>query len=188
MSKITHARRISALGPGGLTRDRAGFDVRDVHPTHYSRLCPIETPEGPNIGLINTLAVLARVNDYGFLEAPFKVVKDGKITDEIAYLSAIEEGNYRIASASVPVNAGKITGEFVPCRFQRDIDLAEPTQIDFVDVSSKQIVSVAASLIPFLEHDDANRALMGSNMQRQAVPTCVHKSRGWNRHGVCCGQ
>jgi len=176
LSKITHARRISALGPGGLTRDRAGFDVRDVHPTHYSRLCPIETPEGPNIGLINTLAVLARVNDYGFLEAPFKVVKDGRITDEIAYLSAIEEGNYRIASASVPVNAGKITGEFVPCRFQRDIDLAEPTQIDFVDVSSKQIVSVAASLIPFLEHDDANRALMGSNMQRQAVPTlCAQK-------------
>jgi len=176
LAKITHARRISALGPGGLTRDRAGFDVRDVHPTHYSRLCPIETPEGPNIGLINTLAVLARVNYYGFLEAPFRVVKDGVITDEVEYLSAIEEGTYRVATASVPIADGKIVGDYVPCRYQRDIDLASPMQIDYIDVSPKQIVSVAASLIPFLEHDDANRALMGSNMQRQAVPTlCAQK-------------
>jgi len=172
LSEVTHKRRISALGPGGLTRERAGFEVRDVHPTHYGRVCPIETPEGPNIGLINSLAVYARANSYGFLESPYRKVVDGKITDEIVYLSAIDEGEYVIAQANVNINAkGELLDELVSCRHQNEFTLSPRDKVDLVDVSPKQIVSVAASLIPFLEHDDANRALMGSNMQRQAVPT-----------------
>lgn len=172
LSEVTHKRRISALGPGGLTRERAGFEVRDVHPTHYGRVCPIETPEGPNIGLINSLAVYARANPYGFLESPYRKIVDGKITDEIVYLSAIDEGEYVIAQANVNINEkGELLDELVSCRHQNEFTLAPREKVDFVDVSPKQIVSVAASLIPFLEHDDANRALMGSNMQRQAVPT-----------------
>jgi len=172
LSEVTHKRRISALGPGGLTRERAGFEVRDVHPTHYGRVCPIETPEGPNIGLINSLAVYARANQYGFLESPYRKVVDGQITDEIVYLSAIDEGEYVIAQANVAANdKGELLDDLVSCRHQNEFTLAPREKVDFVDVSAKQIVSVAASLIPFLEHDDANRALMGSNMQRQAVPT-----------------
>ena len=172
LSEITHKRRVSALGPGGLARERAGFEVRDVHPTHYGRVCPIETPEGPNIGLINSLAVYSRTNEYGFLETPYRKVVNGKVTDEIHYLSAIEEGRYVIAQANTGMDAkGKLTDELVSCRHQNEFTLSTPDKIEYVDVSSKQIVSVAASLIPFLEHDDANRALMGSNMQRQAVPT-----------------
>jgi len=172
LSQITHKRRVSALGPGGLTRERAGFEVRDVHHTHYGRICPIETPEGPNIGLINSLAVYAKVNDYGFLESPFRKVVKGKITSEICYLSAIEEGGFYIAKSDITIDAdGKILDELVPCRHRREFTLATTDKIDYIDVSSRQIVSVAASLIPFLEHNDANRALMGSNMQRQAVPT-----------------
>jgi len=172
LSEVTHKRRVSALGPGGLTRERAGFEVRDVHPTHYGRVCPIETPEGPNIGLINSLAVYARTNDYGFLETPYRRVADGKVTDQIDYLSAIEEGQYVIAQANASLDAkGRFTDELISCRTQNEFTLSAPDKIDFMDVSPKQIVSVAASLIPFLEHDDANRALMGSNMQRQAVPT-----------------
>jgi DNA-directed RNA polymerase subunit beta len=172
LSEVTHKRRISALGPGGLTRERAGFEVRDVHPTHYGRVCPIETPEGPNIGLINSLAVYARANSYGFLESPYRKVVDGKITDEIVYLSAIDEGEYVIAQANVNINAkGELLDDLVSCRHQNEFTLSPRDKVDLVDVSPKQIVSVAASLIPFLEHDDANRALMGSNMQRQAVPT-----------------
>ncbi len=172
LSEITHKRRVSALGPGGLARERAGFEVRDVHPTHYGRVCPIETPEGPNIGLINSLAVYARTNEYGFLETPYRVVKNGKVTDEIHYLSAIEEGRYTIAQANAELGAGgKLVDELVTCRHQNEFTLSTPDKIEYMDVSPKQIVSVAASLIPFLEHDDANRALMGSNMQRQAVPT-----------------
>jgi DNA-directed RNA polymerase subunit beta len=172
LSEVTHKRRVSALGPGGLARERAGFEVRDVHPTHYGRVCPIETPEGPNIGLINSLAVYARTNDYGFLETPYRVVKDGLVTDEIDYLSAIEEGRYVIAQASAAVDdKGHLFEELIPCRFQNETMLTGPEKIQYMDVSPKQIVSVAASMIPFLEHDDANRALMGSNMQRQAVPT-----------------
>ncbi len=172
LSEITHKRRVSALGPGGLARERAGFEVRDVHPTHYGRVCPIETPEGPNIGLINSLAIYSRTNDYGFLETPYRKVVKGKVTDEIQYLSAIEEGRYVIAQAnSGMVAKGKLIDELVSCRHQNEFTLSTPDKIEYVDVSSKQIVSVAASLIPFLEHDDANRALMGSNMQRQAVPT-----------------
>ncbi len=171
LSEITHKRRLSALGPGGLTRERAGFEVRDVHPTHYGRICPIETPEGPNIGLINSLATFARVNQYGFIESPYRKVADGKFTDEIIYLSAMDEGRYNIAQANVPVDAeGRITEELTTCRKAGDVILLRPEQIDLVDVSPKQLVSVAAALIPFLENDDANRALMGSNMQRQAVP------------------
>ncbi|MFH1334715.1 MAG: DNA-directed RNA polymerase subunit beta [Pseudomonadota bacterium] len=171
LSEITHKRRISALGPGGLSRERAGFEVRDVHPTHYGRVCPIETPEGPNIGLINSLAVYARCNHYGFLETPCRRVVDGKVTDEIQYLSAIEEGGYVIAQAHVTLDAkGKITDSLVSCRYQNETMLTTPDKVQFMDVSPQQIVSVAAALIPFLEHDDANRALMGSNMQRQAVP------------------
>jgi DNA-directed RNA polymerase subunit beta len=171
LSEITHKRRLSALGPGGLTRERAGFEVRDVHPTHYGRICPIETPEGPNIGLINSLATFARVNQYGFIESPYRKVADGKFTDEIIYLSAMDEGRYNIAQANVPVDAeGRITDELTTCRKAGDVILLRPEQIDLVDVSPKQLVSVAAALIPFLENDDANRALMGSNMQRQAVP------------------
>lgn len=172
LSEVTHKRRVSALGPGGLTRERAGFEVRDVHPTHYGRVCPIETPEGPNIGLINSLAVYARTNEYGFLETPYRKVVDGKVTDEVQYLSAIEEGNYYIAQASVTVNEQRqLTDDLVLCRYQNESMLTMVDKVQFMDVSPKQIVSVAASLIPFLEHDDANRALMGSNMQRQAVPT-----------------
>ncbi|HIP53404.1 MAG TPA: DNA-directed RNA polymerase subunit beta, partial [Chromatiales bacterium] len=172
LSEVTHKRRVSALGPGGLARERAGFEVRDVHPTHYGRVCPIETPEGPNIGLINSLAVYARTNRYGFLETPYRKVVNGKVTDQIDYLSAIEEGRFVIAQANATVDAkGKLTDELVSCRHQNEFSLYTPDKIDYIDVSPKQIVSVAASLIPFLEHDDANRALMGSNMQRQAVPT-----------------
>ncbi|MBI1424960.1 MAG: DNA-directed RNA polymerase subunit beta [Gammaproteobacteria bacterium] len=172
LSEVTHKRRISALGPGGLTRERAGFEVRDVHPTHYGRVCPIETPEGPNIGLINSLAVYARANDYGFLETPYRKVVNAKVTDEIEFLTAIDEGEYVIAQANATVDSkGKLIDDLVPCRHQNEFTLSTPDQIEYMDVSPKQIVSVAASLIPFLEHDDANRALMGSNMQRQAVPT-----------------
>ena len=172
LSEITHKRRVSALGPGGLARERAGFEVRDVHPTHYGRVCPIETPEGPNIGLINSLAVYSRTNRYGFLETPYRVVKNGKVTNEIHYLSAIEEGRYVIAQASAATDGkGQLTEELISCRHLNEFTLSTPDKIEFMDVSPKQIVSVAAALIPFLEHDDANRALMGSNMQRQAVPT-----------------
>jgi DNA-directed RNA polymerase subunit beta len=171
LSEITHKRRVSALGPGGLTRERAGFEVRDVHPTHYGRVCPIETPEGPNIGLINSLAIYARTNDYGFLETPYRKVKDGKVSDEIHYLSAIEEGKYVIAQANAALDKnGKFTDELVSCRHHNEFALSGPDRIEYMDVAPAQAVSVAASLIPFLEHDDANRALMGSNMQRQAVP------------------
>ncbi len=172
LSEVTHKRRVSALGPGGLTRERAGFEVRDVHPTHYGRVCPIETPEGPNIGLINSLAVFARTNDYGFLETPYVKVENSKITTDVVYLSAIEERLYVIAQANAEVDKnGRLTDELVNCRHQNEFSLATPDQVQYIDVAPSQIVSVAASLIPFLEHDDANRALMGSNMQRQAVPT-----------------
>jgi len=172
LSEVTHKRRISALGPGGLTRERAGFEVRDVHPTHYGRLCPIETPEGPNIGLINSLATFARTNDYGFLETPYRKVVDGKPTDQVEYLSAIEEGSFVIAQASASIDeSGSLNEEMIPCRHKGESTFMSPADIDYMDVSPQQIISVAASLIPFLEHDDANRALMGSNMQRQAVPT-----------------
>ncbi|MDR3221519.1 MAG: DNA-directed RNA polymerase subunit beta [Candidatus Accumulibacter sp.] len=171
LSEITHKRRVSALGPGGLTRERAGFEVRDVHPTHYGRVCPIETPEGPNIGLINSLALFARTNDYGFLETAYRKVIDGKVTDQIEYLSAIEEGNYIVAQANAALGAdGELLDELVTCREKGETILAEPLRVHYMDVAPGQIVSVAASLIPFLEHDDANRALMGANMQRQAVP------------------
>ncbi|MBA2654040.1 MAG: DNA-directed RNA polymerase subunit beta [Gammaproteobacteria bacterium] len=172
LSEITHKRRVSALGPGGLTRERAGFEVRDVHPTHYGRVCPIETPEGPNIGLINSLAMFARTNEYGFLESPYRKVINGKITEEFDYLSAIEEGDYYIAQANTVIDDNDmLIDELVSCRYKGEFTLSTPDKIDYMDVSPRQIVSVAASLIPFLEHDDANRALMGSNMQRQAVPT-----------------
>ena len=172
LSEVTHKRRVSALGPGGLTRERAGFEVRDVHPTHYGRVCPIETPEGPNIGLINSLSVYARTNEYGFLETPYRKVGSGKVTNQIDYLSAIEEGKYVIAQANANLDAkGAFVDDLVSCRHQNEFALYPVDKIDYMDVSPKQIVSVAASLIPFLEHDDANRALMGSNMQRQAVPT-----------------
>ncbi|MFP6682964.1 MAG: DNA-directed RNA polymerase subunit beta, partial [Gammaproteobacteria bacterium] len=172
LSEVTHKRRVSALGPGGLTRERAGFEVRDVHPTHYGRVCPIETPEGPNIGLINSLAVYARTNKYGFLETPYRRVIDRQVTADVEYLSAIEEGQYVIAQANASIDEhGKLTDSLVSCRFQNEFTLAGPDRVQFMDVSPRQIVSVAAALIPFLEHDDANRALMGSNMQRQAVPT-----------------
>ena len=172
LSEVTHKRRVSALGQGGLTRERAGFEVRDVHPTHYGRVCPIETPEGPNIGLINSLAVYARTNEYGFLETPYRKVVDGCVTDRVEYLSAIEEGQYMIAQANATVDSeGRLTDLLISCRHNEEFTLSTPDKVQYMDVSPKQIVSVAASLIPFLEHDDANRALMGSNMQRQAVPT-----------------
>ena len=172
LSEVTHKRRVSALGPGGLTRERAGFEVRDVHPTHYGRVCPIETPEGPNIGLINSLAVYARTNEYGFLETPYRKVVKGKATMDIEYLSAIEESQYMVAQANADLDKnGKFLEDFVPVRFKNETTLASPADVSYMDVSPRQIVSVAAALIPFLEHDDANRALMGSNMQRQAVPT-----------------
>ncbi len=172
LSEVTHKRRVSALGPGGLTRERAGFEVRDVHTTHYGRVCPIETPEGPNIGLINSLSVYARTNQYGFLETPYRRVENSRVTDTIDYLSAIEEGEFAIARADAKIDAkGMLHDELVSCRMQSEFTLMNRERINYMDVSPKQIVSVAASLIPFLEHDDANRALMGSNMQRQAVPT-----------------
>jgi DNA-directed RNA polymerase subunit beta len=174
LSEVTHKRRVSALGPGGLTRERAGFEVRDVHPTHYGRVCPIETPEGPNIGLINSLAVYARTNDYGFLETPYRKVINGKVTNDVEYLSAIVEGDFVIAQANATLDSnGKFVDDFIPCRHLGEFTLKEPSEVTYMDVSPKQIVSVAASLVPFLEHDDANRALMGSNMQRQAVPTLI---------------
>ncbi|WOJ91427.1 DNA-directed RNA polymerase subunit beta [Methylocapsa polymorpha] len=171
LSEITHKRRLSALGPGGLTRERAGFEVRDVHPTHYGRICPIETPEGPNIGLINSLATFARVNKYGFIEAPYRRIKDTRVTDEVVYLSAMEEGKYYVAQANAPIDENKtLVEDLVVCRHSGDVVMVPRERVDFMDVSPKQLVSVAAALIPFLENDDANRALMGSNMQRQAVP------------------
>ena len=172
LSEVTHKRRISALGPGGLTRERAGFEVRDVHNTHYGRVCPIETPEGPNIGLINSLATYARTNEYGFLESPYRKVNNGVVTDEIIYVSAIEEADYVIAQASVPTDEeGRLQGDLISVRHKNDTTVMSPDNVTLMDVSARQVVSIAASLIPFLEHDDANRALMGSNMQRQAVPT-----------------
>src|SRR5881628_2624976 len=171
LSEITHKRRLSALGPGGLTRERAGFEVRDVHPTHYGRICPIETPEGPNIGLINSLASFSRVNKYGFIETPYRKVVDGKVTDEVVYLSAMEEAKHTIAQANAEINKdGTFGEEIISARRNGEFLIAPREQITLMDVSPKQLVSVAASLIPFLENDDANRALMGSNMQRQAVP------------------
>jgi DNA-directed RNA polymerase subunit beta len=171
LSEITHKRRLSALGPGGLTRERAGFEVRDVHPTHYGRICPIETPEGPNIGLINSLATFARVNQYGFIESPYRKVVGGKVSAEVIYMSAMEEAKYTIAQANAELDkSGKFVSDLVQCRKGGENLIAPVDQIEYADVSPKQIVSVAASLIPFLENDDANRALMGSNMQRQAVP------------------
>jgi DNA-directed RNA polymerase subunit beta len=171
LSEITHKRRLSALGPGGLTRERAGFEVRDVHPSHYGRICPIETPEGPNIGLINSLATYARVNQYGFIESPYRKVENGRLTDEVAYLSAMEEGKYTIAQANAEIDKkGYLIGALVSCRRNGEFIMSPADQIEYIDVSPKQLVSVAAALIPFLENDDANRALMGSNMQRQAVP------------------
>ena len=171
LSEITHKRRLSALGPGGLSRERAGFEVRDVHPTHYGRICPIETPEGPNIGLINSLSTFARVNKYGFIESPYRKVVDGQVTDEVVYLSAMEESRFTVAQANSSLDdKGKFVNEFVSCRQNGENVMSPPDQIDLIDVSPKQVVSVAASLIPFLENDDANRALMGSNMMRQAVP------------------
>jgi len=172
LSEVTHKRRVSALGPGGLSRERAGFEVRDVHPTHYGRICPIETPEGPNIGLINSLSSYARTNQYGFLETPYRRVENGQPTDTVDYLSAIEEGNYVIAQANAQVDeSGNLASDLISCRHRGESIMASPDQVEYMDVSPKQIVSVAASLLPFLEHDDTSRALMGANMQRQAVPT-----------------
>ncbi|MEX0451977.1 DNA-directed RNA polymerase subunit beta [Spiribacter sp. 218] len=172
LSEVTHKRRVSALGPGGLTRERAGFEVRDVHPTHYGRVCPIETPEGPNIGLISSLACYARLNSYGFLETPYRRVEDGRVTDQVEYLSAIEESRYIIAQANARVDEnGHLVDSLISIRHQNEFGMSSPDKVQYMDVSPKQIVSVAASMVPFLEHDDANRALMGSNMQRQAVPT-----------------
>ena len=172
LSEVTHKRRVSALGPGGLTRERAGFEVRDVHPTHYGRVCTIETPEGPNIGLINSLAVYARTNEYGFLETPYRKVDNSKVTNKVEFLSAIDEGEYVIAQANSPLNKdGTFSEEYVSCRFRGESELRPASEINYMDVSPMQTVSVAAALVPFLEHDDANRALMGANMQRQAVPT-----------------
>ena len=171
MSEVTHKRRLSALGPGGLTRERAGFEVRDVHPTHYGRMCPIETPEGQNIGLINSLATFARVNKYGFIETPYRKVIDNKVTDEVVYMSATEEMRHTVAQANAGQDAeGRFTEDLISSRKAGEFMLNPPDAMDLIDVSPKQLVSVAASLIPFLENDDANRALMGSNMQRQAVP------------------
>ena len=183
LSEITHKRRVSALGPGGLTRERAGFEVRDVHPTHYGRVCPIETPEGPNIGLINSLALFARTNQYGFMETPYRKVENSKVTDQIDFLSAIEEGNFVIAQANADLDKGKLKEGLVSCRHRNEFMLATPDRVEYMDVAPSQIVSVAASLIPFLEHDDANRALMGSNMQRQAVP-CLRPEKALVGTGI----
>ena len=184
LSEITHKRRVSALGPGGLTRERAGFEVRDVHPTHYGRVCPIETPEGPNIGLINSLALYARTNEYGFMETPYRKVENSHVTNEIEYLSAIEEGKYVVAQANAQLDKkGKLSDALVSCRFKGEFELKEPPEVQYMDVAPSQIVSVAASLIPFLEHDDANRALMGANMQRQAVP-CLRPEKAFVGTGI----
>jgi DNA-directed RNA polymerase subunit beta len=184
LSEITHKRRVSALGPGGLTRERAGFEVRDVHPTHYGRVCPIETPEGPNIGLINSLALYARTNEFGFMETPYRKVTDGHVTNEIEFLSAIEEGKYVVAQANAQLDKkGRLVDELVSCRFKGEFELKEPSEVQYMDVAPGQIVSVAASLIPFLEHDDANRALMGANMQRQAVP-CLRPEKALVGTGI----
>jgi DNA-directed RNA polymerase subunit beta len=184
LSEITHKRRVSALGPGGLTRERAGFEVRDVHPTHYGRVCPIETPEGPNIGLINSLAIYAQTNEYGFLETPYRKVVDGKVTDQIEYLSAIEEGRYVVAQANATLDeTGTLIDELVTCRHHGETTVSTPDRIQYMDIAPSQIVSVAASLIPFLEHDDANRALMGANMQRQAVP-CLRPEKPFVGTGI----
>ncbi|MFM8270154.1 MAG: DNA-directed RNA polymerase subunit beta, partial [Pseudomonadota bacterium] len=170
LSEVTHKRRLSALGPGGLTRERAGFEVRDVHATHYGRICPIETPEGPNIGLISSLSTYGRVNEYGFIETPYRQLTDGKVTEEVTFFSALEEENHTIASAKVPLSSGKIGPDFVSARKQGEVVLVRKEDVDLMDVAPNQLVSIAASLVPFLENDDANRALMGANMQRQAVP------------------
>src|SRR3990172_6053199 len=184
LSEITHKRRISALGPGGLTRERAGFEVRDVHPTHYGRVCPIETPEGPNIGLINSLALYARTNEYGFIETPYRKVSKSKVADEVDYLSAIEEGKFTIAQANAELDKkGHFTNDIVSARHHNEFVLAEPGNLEYMDVSPSQVVSVAASLIPFLEHDDENRALMGANMQRQAVP-CLRAEKSLVGTGI----
>jgi len=171
LAEMTHKRRVSALGPGGLSRERAGFEVRDVHYSHYGRVCPIETPEGPNIGLIASLSTYARINEFGFIETPYLKVENGKLTKKVEYLSADVEDNYYIAQANSKVDAqGRFTEDMVFCRYKSDFPKIGPKQVQYIDVSPTQLVSVAASIIPFLEHDDANRALMGSNMQRQAVP------------------
>ncbi|MDP3287840.1 MAG: DNA-directed RNA polymerase subunit beta, partial [Methyloversatilis sp.] len=184
LSEITHKRRVSALGPGGLTRERAGFEVRDVHPTHYGRVCPIETPEGPNIGLINSLALYARTNKYGFLETPYRRVDGSHVTEQIDFLSAIEEGKYVIAQANASLDKkGGLSDELVSCRHKGEFMLSTPDQVQYMDIAPGQIVSVAASLIPFLEHDDANRALMGANMQRQAVP-CLRPEKAFVGTGI----
>ena len=173
LSEITHKRRLSALGPGGLTRERAGFEVRDVHPTHYGRICPIETPEGPNIGLINSLATFARVNQYGFIESPYRRVENGKVTDEVVYMSAMEEARYTIAQANSELDdKGGFVNDLVSCRQAGENLMATPDQIEYIDVSPKQMVSVAASLIPFLENDDANRALDGIKHDASGCATC----------------
>ncbi|MEN9911820.1 MAG: hypothetical protein RI956_264 [Pseudomonadota bacterium] len=184
LSEITHKRRVSALGPGGLTRERAGFEVRDVHPTHYGRVCPIETPEGPNIGLINSMALYARLNEYGFLETPYRKVENTQITDQVDYLSAIEEGTFAIAQANAGLDKnGKMIDELVACRKAGETMLMQPSEVQYIDIAPSQIVSVAASLVPFLEHDDANRALMGANMQRQAVP-CLRPEKPFVGTGI----
>ena len=171
LAELTHKRRLSALGPGGLHRKRAGFEVRDVHHTHYGRLCPIETPEGPNIGLITSLACYAQVNEYGLIESPYRKVEGGKVTEQVDYLTADKEDEHVVAQANAPLDkSGRFSSDLIACRYRGDFPLKEPKEIDYMDISPMQVVSVSASLVPFLEHDDANRALMGSNMQRQAVP------------------
>jgi DNA-directed RNA polymerase subunit beta len=189
LSEITHKRRVSALGPGGLTRERAGFEVRDVHPTHYGRICPIETPEGPNIGLINSLATHAKINRYGFIETPYRKVIDGQVTNEVRYISAMEEGRYTIAQANAELDKdNKFVGELIPVRRAGDIGLARPTDIELMDVSPKQLVSVAAALIPFLENDDANRALMGLKHAASGGAIIARRSANCrHRYGSACG-
>src|SRR5207248_1443460 len=177
LAELTHKRRLSALGPGGLSRDRAGFEVRDVHPSHYGWICPIETPEGPNIGLISSMSTFARINEFGFIETPYRKVTNGRVTDEVEYLTGDREENYLVAQANAPIDGrGHFTGEKVSVRYRGDFLEVEPSKVHYMDVSPKQLVSVAAGLIPFLEHDDANRALMGSNMQRQGVPLIVSEA------------
>src|SRR5207237_1371365 len=177
LAELTHKRRLSALGPGGLSRDRAGFEVRDVHPSHYGRICPIETPEGPNIGLISSMSTFARINEFGFIETPYRKVENGRVTDQIDYLTGDREENFLVAQANAPIDErGQFTGEKVSVRYRGDFLEVDPSKVHYMDVSPKQLVSVAAGLIPFLEHDDANRALMGSNMQRQGVPLIVSEA------------
>src|SRR5678816_2870566 len=177
LAELTHKRRLSALGPGGLSRDRAGFEVRDVHPSHYGRICPIETPEGPNIGLISSMSTYARINDFGFIETPYRKVENGRVTDKIDYLTGDREENYLVAQANAVLDEkGHFTTDKVSVRYRGDFLEVEPSKVHYMDISPKQLVSVAAGLIPFLEHDDANRALMGSNMQRQGVPLLVSES------------